>query len=437
MQQQQKQQILVIGAGIAGLTAAHDLQQAGHQVRVLEAAAHHGGRMMSHRLGENYADCGAQFLIRNYQEIFRLLGETGLEQDLIAFEPWFWDASKGRAIEFNINDPVQAFFSGILSWKTRLTCGPKLAAWFYRLQKYSSNDYSAWRAFDDDLAVRWLRQDFNQEIIDTVLDPIIESFYFQKTKRFSKAAACALIQQFKQPCYTLKRGLGSLPDALAQNLEIHYQSPVQRLHLEGEQVIAETANQRFQTDWAVLAIPAPQARALYPQADALERKLLSTPYSRTATLNLQMSPQWRLPSSRPLYTLQIPRAQRRYVTALTVDAKKRADAKLQQQILGLYLTESTADLLARDDAEVCAAMLDDVVRFWPEIKTQVQAWDLVRWPQAVPYYPAGRSWQIRAYHQRGAARRLLLAGDYMGLIGVNGAAFSGRWAAQAIKTQLA
>ncbi|MBS3754060.1 MAG: FAD-dependent oxidoreductase, partial [Anaerolineales bacterium] len=36
---------LVIGAGIAGLTAAYQLQKRGLEVRVLEARDHVGGRM--------------------------------------------------------------------------------------------------------------------------------------------------------------------------------------------------------------------------------------------------------------------------------------------------------------------------------------------------------------------------------------------------------
>jgi monoamine oxidase len=40
-------EILVIGAGLAGLTAAYILQQAGHHVRVLEGAARIGGRIHS------------------------------------------------------------------------------------------------------------------------------------------------------------------------------------------------------------------------------------------------------------------------------------------------------------------------------------------------------------------------------------------------------
>jgi len=53
---------LVIGAGMAGLTAACDLQRAGWRVLVLEKGRGVGGRLASRRIGEASFDHGAQFI---------------------------------------------------------------------------------------------------------------------------------------------------------------------------------------------------------------------------------------------------------------------------------------------------------------------------------------------------------------------------------------
>lgn len=53
--------ILIIGAGIAGLMAAHKLQQNGRSVLVLDKSRGVGGRMASRRIGPGVADHGAQF----------------------------------------------------------------------------------------------------------------------------------------------------------------------------------------------------------------------------------------------------------------------------------------------------------------------------------------------------------------------------------------
>ena len=52
--------VLIIGAGMAGLTAAHLLDDAGHDVVVLDKGRAVGGRMASRRIGDARFDHGAQ-----------------------------------------------------------------------------------------------------------------------------------------------------------------------------------------------------------------------------------------------------------------------------------------------------------------------------------------------------------------------------------------
>ena len=54
--------VLIIGAGLAGLSAANDLQQAGHSVLVVDKGRGLGGRLAGRRIGEATFDHGAQFM---------------------------------------------------------------------------------------------------------------------------------------------------------------------------------------------------------------------------------------------------------------------------------------------------------------------------------------------------------------------------------------
>ncbi len=57
--------VIIIGAGLAGLSAAYELQQAGHEVRVLEAQTRAGGRVSTLRdffSDGLYAELGATFI---------------------------------------------------------------------------------------------------------------------------------------------------------------------------------------------------------------------------------------------------------------------------------------------------------------------------------------------------------------------------------------
>jgi cation diffusion facilitator CzcD-associated flavoprotein CzcO len=53
--------VLVVGAGLAGLLAANQLQAAGHTVLVVEKGRGVGGRLATWRLGPGRGDYGAQF----------------------------------------------------------------------------------------------------------------------------------------------------------------------------------------------------------------------------------------------------------------------------------------------------------------------------------------------------------------------------------------
>lgn len=83
-----RQRILVVGAGIAGLTAALELTRAGHDVVVLEARNRPGGRVRTLRsmfADGLYAEAGAARIPESHELSMRFVADLGLE--VAPFQP--------------------------------------------------------------------------------------------------------------------------------------------------------------------------------------------------------------------------------------------------------------------------------------------------------------------------------------------------------------
>src|SRR6478609_7739105 len=96
-------EVVVVGAGLAGLSAATRLAAAGCDVHVLEAGAHAGGRLASARVDGFVVDRGFQVLNTGYPRV-------AADLDLPALElGWFWRGAvvrhDGRA--HRVVDPRQ------------------------------------------------------------------------------------------------------------------------------------------------------------------------------------------------------------------------------------------------------------------------------------------------------------------------------------------
>lgn len=90
--------IAIIGAGIAGLTAARELKAAGHEPVVFEKSAGLGGRLATRRVGEYTFDTGATVISPRHHELTTLITTQLPTDDLVVIQKSIWAIERSRAV---------------------------------------------------------------------------------------------------------------------------------------------------------------------------------------------------------------------------------------------------------------------------------------------------------------------------------------------------
>jgi phytoene dehydrogenase-like protein len=161
--------VVIVGAGLAGLAAAKELQANGASVRIVEASDGIGGRVRTDVVDGHLLDRGFQVMLSAYPEAQRLLDYTAL--DLRPFEPGaLVQLPGGRAI---VSDPFRRPLSALATAKAPIgTIGDKarIAKLKFDLSRGALDD--VW-AKPEKTTLQHLRAyGFSDKMIDSFLRPL-------------------------------------------------------------------------------------------------------------------------------------------------------------------------------------------------------------------------------------------------------------------------
>lgn len=431
--------VIVIGGGIAGLTAAHALKRHGIPARVIEATGRVGGRMTSDLIGCHVVDRGAQFLSENYSVISGLLMDLGISQRIRRASGYCATVRDGRARVMRTGSALGALTSGLLSLPAWIKLGWKTLPLAARLRHQSLSDYSQWAAFDTESTTAWANRDIAAEVTEYVYEPMLQGFYFQSPEETSKALALALTAfgMKRGKILSLDGGLGSLPQELARGLDVTLDTAVLSIEVRERGVLVETSSGSLNADRVILAVPAPVGRNMViDPADELTRRLLATPYSASINVACITDASFRLPDDlKDVYGLLIPRKERLCVVGVGIENNKNRDSTVGSHLVNIMFShESASRLMPAPDDEIVANAVRSTRDLLPTLAQHLADTRVYRWPLAEPTSRIGRAADLGSYRARctKAPPPIVLAGDYMSMPFTEGAAESGAWAAELI-----
>ncbi|HEX8175030.1 MAG TPA: protoporphyrinogen oxidase [Pyrinomonadaceae bacterium] len=456
MQSEGKKRVVVIGGGISGLAAAHQLIERSRaslpfnlEVLLLERSGRVGGTIRTVRRDGFLLETGPDSFISEKPEALELARRLGLEERLIQTNSAHrrsFIVRKGRLLPvpegFQLLAPSRLLpfvTSGIFSW----TGKARMALELLLPRRVYENGPA-----DESLA-EFVRRRFGREALERMAQPMVGGIYTADPEKLSLKATMPRFLEMERKhrsliwamwnarrrvsreerqgtsgaryslFLSLDEGMQLLSDTLAARLPagtIHLNRGVERISFDKERrewTIQIYGEEKIRADAVCIALPAYAASSLLSEVDSqLASELEAIPYASTATINFG----WRrdaIPHPLDGFGFVVPFAERRAVLACTftsVKFKGRAPdghAALRAFVGGALQPE----MFALDEEEMKRRVLEDLRALLgieePPLFSVVE-----KWPRSMAQYMIGHLERVARIKQRVyALGSLQLAGN--------------------------
>jgi len=248
--------VVVVGAGLAGLTCARRLKQAGVPVVIVEAHKVPGGRLQTIERDGFLLDRGFQVLFTAYPAAQSELNYATL--DFRKFSPGasVWDGF--RLHEFDASNPVSLAFSSLLTTSDKF----KLADWTLDSRGMSMQQIAREPEMSAERALR--QAGFSPDFLDNFARPFLGGVFMDRSLSFSRRAMDFTWKMLVEGDTVVPAaGIQAIPHQLADGLDIEFGTKVDQLVGDKNVTGVRLADGRLiDAESLVIATEAPEAARL-------------------------------------------------------------------------------------------------------------------------------------------------------------------------------
>ncbi|MUL65906.1 hypothetical protein BOO86_15630 [Mycobacterium sp. CBMA 234] len=387
---------IVVGGGLSGLAAGYRLKKAGQNVVVLEQSSLPGGLARTESHGRYLVDTGPDLINATFVNYLELARELGLTSNIVRSSQIIDVLRDGRAVTVDRRRPLSLVSNPVLSLRGKLALARGyLRLWpeLRRLDPYALTEHAA---SDRGTAEELCNEYFNDEVTEHLIDPILRGFAGTGTKNASGLSVLAAFAVGTKEMLSVKGGMAALPHALAERLDVRYNSHVASVEERGGGGVTVEyqsggTTSRLSADSCVLAVPFHEAVPMWPalgEAGGEFGRSLKDLALMSISLGYAVDP------PTPSYSVLVPTAESRDVLLVMMQPNKAPDRAPAGSTLVTLFTEagSTAKLMEKSDSELTDWAASFVEKYYPSLRGRRDMATVARWPHT-GYWPTPGYWQ--------------------------------------------
>lgn len=255
--------VVVVGAGVAGLAAARRVEEMGKQVIVLERGDGVGGRVRTDEVDGFLLDRGFHIFLTGYPEARRALDFKALR-----LQPFYPGALVRYAGGFHrVADPFRRPFDAVATLSPSHPIGSivdKLLVAFLRFQTFATGWAGLLERDEVTTEARLRAFGFSEAMVDRFFRPFLGGIFFDRDLRVSSRLLDFVFRVLAvgENCLP-EAGIGAVSEQLAEGLDVRLGTDVTQV--DGKQVVCSGRGGRRTVtarDGVIVAVEGPQARAL-------------------------------------------------------------------------------------------------------------------------------------------------------------------------------